>query len=219
MIATEEYLKTQNKGLAGTSFVIQGFGNVGTHAARILHEAGAKVVAIGDHTKSFYDEAGLDIPGAIEHVKAHRTLEKFAGPEIPRDDILGQPCDVLIPAALGDVITEDVAKELTTTLIVEAANGPTTPEGDKVLIERKIPVLPDIFANAGGVTVSYFEWAQNIQQFAWEYDRVKSELERIMRAAFVGLAECANKHNLDFRTAAFVVAIERVKYASDLRGY
>jgi len=219
VIATEEYLKTQNKTVDGATFVIQGFGNVGSHAARILHEMGGKVVAIGDHTKSLYDETGLNIPAAIAHVADHRTLEQLDGPTIGNDELLTKPCDVLIPAALGGVIDADVAGALQTNLIVEAANGPTTPEGDAVLIERDIPVLPDIYANAGGVTVSYFEWAQNIQQFAWDYDRVKNELEKIMRRAFAGLAKCAGKHDLDFRTAAFVVAIERVKHASDMRGY
>ncbi len=219
VIATEEFLQTQNKALAGTTFVIQGFGNVGSHAARILHEKGAKVIGIGDHTKSFYDPKGIDIPKALAHAAEHRTLEAFDGPAIPRDDILFQKCDVLIPAALGDVIDGDVAKRIDTSLVVEAANGPTTPEGDEVLHGRGIPCLPDIYANAGGVTVSYFEWAQNIQQFAWSYDRVREELDKIMRRSFASLAACAKKHNVDFRTAAFIVAIERVKHAGDIRGY
>lgn len=219
VIAVEEYLKTQSKGLKDTRFVFQGFGNVGSHAARILHEAGAKVVAIGDHTASFHDAAGIDIPAALAHCEQHRVLKGFEAPEIPSDELLIQPCDVLVPAALGDVIDGDVAKAVQCQVVVEAANGPTTPEGDEVLRRRDIVVLPDIYANAGGVTVSYFEWAQNIQCFAWEYDRVRSELEKVMREAFSGLAETAKQHNIDFRTAAFVRAIERVKHASDLRGY
>lgn len=219
VIATEEYLKTQSIGLSGTTIVIQGFGNVGSHAARIFFDAGAKVVAIGDHTKSVYDAKGLDIPAALAHVEKHRVLKDFAAPAIPNDEILTKPCDVLVPAALGDVIDAAVAKEVSCKLIVEAANGPTTPEGDEVLHGRGIPVLPDIYANAGGVTVSYFEWAQNIQQFAWEYERVRDELDKIMRRSFGELAEVAKKHKIDFRTAAFVQAIGRVKRASDLRGY
>src|SRR5690606_27755691 len=129
-----------------------------------------KIVAIGDHTGSYHDPKGLDIPAALEHVRQHTTLAGFAAPEIPSDQLLLTECDVLIPAALGDVINADVAKEVKTQLVVEAANGPTTPEGDAVLAARGITVLPDIFANAGGVTVSYFEWAQNIQQFAWDYE-------------------------------------------------
>ncbi len=219
VIATEEYLKTQGKGLGGTRFVFQGFGNVGSHACRILHEAGATIVAIGDHTVSFYDEKGIDIPAALEHVKNNRVLKGFEAPEIPSEELLLKPCDVLVPAALGEVIDGPVAKAVQCQLVVEAANGPTTPEGDEVLRGRDIVVLPDIYANAGGVTVSYFEWAQNIQCFAWEYERVRNELEKVMRNAFVGLADTAKKHDVDFRTAAFVKAIERVKHASDLRGY
>jgi glutamate dehydrogenase (NAD(P)+) len=219
VIAIEEYLKTQSKTLAGSTAVIQGFGNVGSHAARILHGAGARVLGIGDHTKSFYDPAGLNIPAALAHAAEHGSLQTFDGPEIPRDDILLQPCDVLIPAALGDVIDDHVAKALRTTLVVEAANGPTTPAGDEVLNGRKIPVLPDIYANAGGVTVSYFEWVQNIQQFSWDYERVRDELETIMRRSFATLAETVKTHNIDFRTAAFVTAIGRVKQASDMRGF
>jgi len=219
VIATEEYLKTQGKGLEGTKFVFQGFGNVGGHACRILHEAGAKVVAIGDHTASFYDAQGIDIPAALEYAQANRILKGFEAPEIPGEDLLLKPCDVLVPAALGDVIDGDIAKAVQCELVVEAANGPTTPEGDEVLRGRGIVVLPDIYANAGGVTVSYFEWAQNIQCFAWEYDRVRAELEKVMRGAFAGLADTAQRHQIDFRTAAFVQAIERVKHASDLRGY
>jgi glutamate dehydrogenase (NAD(P)+) len=126
---------------------------------------------------------------------------------------------VLVPAALGDVLDEHVSKDIQCKVVVEAANGPTTPEGDEVLHKRGIVVIPDIYANAGGVTVSYFEWAQNIQQFAWEYERVRAELDKIMRRAFTTLADTAKKHRVELRAAAFVTAIERVKYASNLRGY
>ncbi len=145
-------------------------------------------------------------------------LAGWGAPTITHEELLTRPCEVLIPAALGGVIDGDMAKELSCELVVEGANGPTTPMGDKILGERGIPLIPDIFANAGGVTVSYFEWTQNIQQFAWEEDRVRSELERIMRRAFKDLLETANKHRLELRTAAFVVAIERVWRASYLRG-
>ncbi|HHH27169.1 MAG TPA: glutamate dehydrogenase [Polyangiaceae bacterium] len=219
VIAAEEYMKSIDKTLDGATIVIQGFGNVGSHAARIFHEKGAKIIAIGDHTKTLRDEKGLDIPAALEHVRAHRTLEAFDGPTIDGSELLTTKCDILVPAALGGVIDADVAKALDTELVVEAANGPTTPEGDAVLDSRKIAVLPDIFANAGGVTVSYFEWAQNIQAFPWGYDRVKSELEVMMRKAFKNLSDMRAKHDTSFRTAAFALAIERVKAASDTRGY
>jgi len=217
-IAIDEYLKTQNKHIAGSRFVIQGFGNVGSNTARLLSEMGGKIVALGDHTASFHDDAGLDIPSALAWVAKHRVLAGWGAPTITHEELLTRPCEVLIPAALGGVIDGDMAKELSCELVVEGANGPTTPAGDKILGERGIPLIPDIFANAGGVTVSYFEWTQNIQQFAWEEERVRSELERIMRRAFANLMETANKHRLELRTAAFVVAIERVWRASYLRG-
>ena len=218
MIAIEEYLKTQGKTLADVTYVIQGFGNVGSNAARLLHEAGGKVIGIGDHTGAFYDPKGLDIPGALLWTAAHRSLAGWPAPSLPRDAILMQACDVLIPAALGGVIHDAVARELRCSLVVEAANGPTTPGADQILGERGIVVLPDIYANAGGVTVSYFEWAQNIQQFAWEEARIRRELESIMRAAFASIAGVARARSVDLRTAAFIVAIERVARATALRG-
>jgi glutamate dehydrogenase (NAD(P)+) len=218
MIAIEEYLKTQDKVLADVTYVIQGFGNVGSNAARLLHEAGGKVIGIGDHTGAFYDPKGLDIPGALLWTAAHRSLAGWPAPSLPRDAILTQVCDVLIPAALGGVIHDAVARELQCGLVVEAANGPTTPGADKILGDRGIAVLPDIYANAGGVTVSYFEWAQNIQQFAWDEARIRRELESIMRTAFASLVGVARARSVDFRTAAFIVAIERVARATALRG-
>jgi len=220
LIATEEYLKHAGKQLSDATFVIQGFGNVGSHAARLITEAGGKVVGIGDHTGSFYNPAGIDVAGALAWTAAHRSLAGWSGASspIPRETILTRRCDVLIPAALGGVITPAVARELSCSLVVEAANGPTTPEADEVLHERGIAVIPDIYANAGGVTVSYFEWVQNIQQFAWDEARVRRELEAIMRPAFARVAEVARARAVDLRTAAFIVAIERVARATELRG-
>jgi glutamate dehydrogenase (NAD(P)+) len=219
MIATEEYLATQGKKLSDATFVIQGFGNVGSHAARLLHAAGGKVVGIGDHTASFYDPAGLDIPAALAWVRQNKTLSGFpSAPSLPNEALLLQRADVLIPAALGGVITASVAKDLQCGLVVEGANGPTTPDASDELGERGIVVLPDIFANAGGVTVSYFEWVQNIQQFAWDEARVRQELERLMRAAFADLRAFSEERKVDFRTAAFALAIQRVERATALRG-
>ncbi len=219
VIAIEEYLATKGKKVSGSTFVIQGFGNVGSHAARILDEKGGKVIAIGDHTKSLHDPNGLDISAALAHVAEHRTLEQFDGKTLPNDELLLVECDVLIPAALGDVIHEGNAKDLRTTLVVEAANGPTTPEADEILHGRDIDVIPDIYANAGGVTVSYFEWAQNIQQFPWSYERVRTELENIMRKAFKTIHEAQQQHSCHMRAAAFAVAIDRVRAASEMRGF
>jgi len=218
MIATEEYLKTQGKKLSDVTVVIQGFGNVGSHAARLFAAAGAKVVGLGDHTASFYDPKGLDVAAALAWVRERRVLSGFAAPSIPNDALLMQRCDVLVPAALGGVITSAVAKEMSCSLVVEGANAPTMPDANELLHKRGIPVLPDIYANAGGVTVSYFEWVQNIQQFAWDEARVRGELERLMRVAFSHLAEIARSRNVDMRTAAFILAIERVARATALRG-
>jgi glutamate dehydrogenase (NAD(P)+) len=218
LIATEEYLATQCKKVADSTFVIQGFGNVGSHAARLISTVGGTVVGIGDHTGSFYDPSGIDIPAALAWVRERRSLAGFPAPTVPKDTLLMQRCDVLIPAALGGVITHENAKELACSLIVEGANGPTTPEADEILRGREIAVLPDIFANAGGVTVSYFEWVQNVQQFPWDEARVRAELERLMRAAFGRIVDVARSRHVDFRTAAFVVAIERVARATAMRG-
>jgi glutamate dehydrogenase (NAD(P)+) len=218
LIVTEEHLRAQNKSIADATYVIQGFGNVGGHAARLLHAAGGKVIGIGDHTASFYDPKGLDIPAALAYAHKNRVLQGFGAPSVDSGALLTQKCDVLIPAALGGVITADVAKDLACSLVVEGANGPTTPEASDALHARGITVLPDILANAGGVTVSYFEWVQNIQQFAWDEARVRAELERIMRAAFAAVAAVARDKNVDLRTAAFLVAIERVARATALRG-
>lgn len=218
MIAIEEHLKTQGKTLRDATYVIQGFGNVGNNAARLLAEQGGKVVGIGDHTGSYYDPAGLDVQSALAWMAARRSLAGWQAPSIQRDAILTQRCDVLIPAALGGVITPSVAREVQCSLIVEGANGPTTPDADEVLHQRGIAVIPDIYANAGGVTVSYFEWVQNIQQFAWDEARVRRELETIMRPAYAKIAEVGRARGVDLRTAAFIVAIERVARATELRG-
>lgn len=219
VIAIEEFLRTQGHEVTEARCVVQGFGNVGSHTARILHEKGARVCGIGDHTASFYDPAGLNVPSALAWVREKKVLQGWSGgPSIPNGELLLQPCDVLVPAALGGVLTKDNAEALQCRIIAEGANGPTTPEADEILLRRGITVLPDIFANAGGVTVSYFEWVQNIQQFAWDETRVRVELERIMRKAFRDLTQAATTHRTDLRTAAFIVAIERVARAAQQRG-
>jgi glutamate dehydrogenase (NAD(P)+) len=219
MIACEEYLRTQQKKISDATYVVQGFGNVGSHSARLIHERGGKVVAIGDHTASYYDPEGIHIPAALAWVKERKVLAGWTGaPSIARDEILFQECDVLVPAALGGVITAENAHRIKGRVIIEGANGPTTPEADDLLHARGVVIVPDIYANAGGVTVSYFEWVQNIQQFYWEEIRVRTELEKIMRRAFQDLYTTAQSHQIDLRTAAFVVAIQRVAKATAQRG-
>jgi glutamate dehydrogenase (NAD(P)+) len=199
--------------------VIQGFGNVGSFAARFLHEAGGRVIAVSDVKGGIFNPEGLDVPALLRHVATHGGLTGFPGVDrITNAELLTTECDVLIPAALGGVITADNAAALRTGLVVEAANGPTDPDGDRILRQREIPVFPDILANAGGVVVSYFEWVQNIQQFSWNEQRVNSELETIMLKAYRKVREVALRRKVALRTAAFLIGIGRVGRAKTLRG-
>lgn len=216
---TEEALRTQNRQIGGSSFVIQGFGNVGSHTSRLLHELGGKIVATSDVSGGIYNPDGLDIPALLAWVREHKTIKGFPGGDLVSNEaLLMLPCDVLIPAALGHVITKDNASEIRASMIVEAANSPVTPEADEILDERGIMVVPDILANAGGVTVSYFEWTQNIQQFKWDLDKVNQELRRIMLRAFLTVYKLATEKKLSMRTAAFIVGIGRVGKATVLQG-
>jgi glutamate dehydrogenase (NAD(P)+) len=218
MIVLEEALAEQKRTLDGVTVALQGFGNVGRHAARLLAERGARIVAVGDHAGGVANEKGLDVAALSAWVGEHRTVkgfpggEAFAGPEV-----LFWNADVLIPAALGDVLTRDNAERVRAGLVVEGANAPTTPEADQILQRKGVTVVPDILANAGGVTVSYFEWAQNIQQFRWELERVNAELERVMRRAYADVREIARERRVDARTAALVLAIRRVGEAAMAR--
>jgi glutamate dehydrogenase (NAD(P)+) len=216
----EEMLADLGAGpVEGKRFAIQGFGNVGSWAARFLHERKGKVVAVSDVKGGVRNPEGLDIPALAAHVRQHGTVQGFSGTDdVSNDALLALDVDVLIPAALGGVLTRDNAREVRARYIVEAANGPTTPEADEIFQSRNIPVLPDIYANAGGVTVSYFEWVQNIQQFTWDEERVNTELHRHMREAYATLARVAREHRVPLRTAAFIVAIGRVGRATALRG-
>src|SRR3954453_1953599 len=199
-------------------FVVQGFGNVGSVAALELHRLGAKVVAVSDHTSGIVDTDGLDIPKVTEWIAEHRFLEKCPiGKKVGRVEVLEQPCDVLIPAAIERQITSENADRLNCKLIVEAANGPTTPEAERILDERGIRVVPDILANAGGVTVSYFEWVQDQQKYTWEIAQIKDRLRMQLRTATQRVAETADVRNLDWRTAAMTVAAKRVAEAAKLR--
>jgi len=218
-IACREALREARREIAGTTFVIQGFGNVGSFAARFLHEAGGKVIAVSDVKGGIRNPEGLDVPALLEHVKRTRSVVDFAGTDrISNDELLTTECDVLIPAALGGVITKDNADDLRTGLVVEAANGPIVPDGDHILRKREIPVIPDILANAGGVTVSYFEWVQNIQQFSWNEEKVNAELETVMTTAYRKVHEIAKQKSVPMRTAAFLLGIGRVGKATTLRG-
>ena len=215
VVALEEALATQGRSLEGVSVAMQGFGNVGSHAARLLSERGGTLVAVADHLGAVQNERGLDVPALLAWAAEHRTVKGFTGGE-PFDgaEIITWPAEVLIPAALEDAITEDLAPDVKASIIVEAANGPTTPAADEILRERGVIVIPDILANAGGVTVSYFEWAQNIQQYRWELKQVQSELDKTMRRAYADVRQVAEEKATDLRAAAFVLGIRRVARAA-----
>jgi len=215
MYALEEALRDRGQELSGTTIALQGFGNVGSNAARLIAERGGIIVAVADHMGGVANEKGLDIPDLVEWTAEHRTVAGFDGGEaFEGSEIITWPADVLIPAALEDAIDDENADQVQAQIIVEAANAPTTPAADTILHDKGVLIVPDIVANAGGVTVSYFEWAQNIQQFRWELDRVNSELERRMRRAYASVREVAKEKDVDLRTAAFVLAIRRVGRAA-----
>ncbi len=205
--------------LRGGRFVIQGFGNVGSWTAKYLHDAGAKVIAIADADGAVMNDKGLDIPALLSHAKEKKTVAGFPNADsFNKDRIFGVECEVLIPAALNGVITENNVGEINAKMVVEGANNPINPHADHILAEKGIPVVPDILANAGGVTVSYFEWTQNLQQFYWDESDIQKKLETIMNRAYAEVAEMAKKRNVKMRQAAFMVAIQRVYDAVLLRG-
>jgi glutamate dehydrogenase (NAD(P)+) len=203
-----------------TRVAIQGFGNVGSHTAKFLHEADCKVVAISDLSGGYYRAEGIDIPAAIRYSNEHgRSLEGYAQAEpITNEQLLELDVELLVPAALGSVITAENVARIQAPLIVEAANAPVRPEADDVLTERGVVIVPDILANAGGVTVSYFEWAQNRQYYSWNLDRVRQELERVMSTAFEEVWELSRERQVSLRTAAFMLGISRVGRATVLSG-
>ena len=210
-----EALDEQGKSFNDITVAVQGFGNVGSNAARLIAERGAKIVAVADHTGGVCKEEGLDIPALIAWTTEHGRVKGFsAGEAFENTEIITWDADVLVPAALEDAIHQDNAADVKAKIIVEGANGPTTPEADQILNERDILIIPDILANAGGVTVSYFEWAQNIQQFRWDEERVNLELDKKMSKAYRSVREVATQHDIDMRTAAFVLAIRRVGKAA-----
>ena len=215
MYALDEALNDRGQSLAGTTIAIQGFGNVGSNAARLTAERGAKIVAVADYVGAVANEAGLDIPALVDWAAKERTVAGFPGGE-PFDGVkvITWPADVLIPAALEGAITDKNAADVKAGIVVEAANAPTTPEADAILKDAGVLVVPDILANAGGVNVSYFEWVQNVQRFRWDLDRITAELEKSMRRAYASVREVAQERKIDLRTAAFVLAIQRVGRAT-----
>lgn len=219
LYAAECLFADMGKQVGDFTYGLQGFGNVGSWAARLFHDAGGKIVAVGDVTGAVRNRAGLNIPALYAHVQQTKSLLNFPGGEnFPADQVLYEPCDVLIPAALGDVLNAGNAGRVQASIILEGANHPTDPEADAIFNQRGITVLPDIYANAGGVTVSYFEWVQNIQEFRWDEEKVNAELRKVMRQAYADLSAVRAKYGCDLRTAAFVLAVDRVAKATALRG-
>lgn len=219
LIAIREVLADAGLSLAGQRFAIQGFGNVGSWLARLLYQQGAKIVAVSDvHGGSFRGD-GLDIEALTRHVLETGSVVNFPGSEpISNSELLAVECDVLVPAALGHVLTASNAGDVRAKFVLEAANGPTTAEADEILERRGILCVPDILANAGGVTVSYLEWTQNRQAQEWPEERVNKTLEEHMIAAHRATVRAMHEFSCSMRTAAFTVAVQRVKVATDLRG-
>jgi glutamate dehydrogenase (NAD(P)+) len=218
VITTDAVLEHLGRGIAGERFVVQGCGNVGAVVARELAERGGTVVGVSDISGGVVDPDGLDIPAICKWHDEHGYLRDFpGGRHVERTEILATPCDVLVPAALERQITLMNADRVDCSVVVEAANGPTTPEADRILSDRGILVVPDVLANAGGVTVSYFEWVQDQQRIPWHADEVATRLGGRMRDALARVIEAAERLDTDWRTAAQSVAIERVAEAARLR--
>ncbi|MDB5853385.1 MAG: glutamate dehydrogenase [Herminiimonas sp.] len=206
--------------VSGARIAVQGFGNVGGVAARLFTEAGATVVAVQDHSGTVFKESGIDVPTLLAHVAEHGGVAGFAGAEIMADgsQFWSVDCDILIPAALEQQINEKNANSIRARIILEGANGPTTPAADDVLHQRNVLVVPDVVANAGGVTVSYFEWVQDFSSFFWTEEEINLRLTRIMKEAFAGVWLLAQERKVSLRTAAFIVGCTRVLQAREMRG-
>jgi glutamate dehydrogenase (NAD(P)+) len=219
LYAAECLFADAHKQVKDFTYAIQGFGNVGSWAARLIHEAGGRVISVGDVTATIQNSSGLDVPMLIQHVKDSGSVKGFPGGNThDPESVLYEAVDVLIPAALGDVLTAKNAERVQAKYILEGANHPTDIEADALLQTRGVTMLPDIFANAGGVTVSYFEWVQNVQMYRWSEDHVNAELKKTMNKAYADLKLTKEKYQCDWRTAAFVLAVSRVGQAALLRG-
>jgi glutamate dehydrogenase (NAD(P)+) len=219
MFVADQALKRFGRDRATTRVIIQGFGNVGSQAARLMHEAGYKIIGVGDIRCGIINTRGLDIPKLLEYAGENKTVEGFAGGErIGKLEILEHDCDVLLPAATESVINSKNADRIKARILVEGANSPTTPPADAILFERGVFVVPDILANAGGVTVSYFEWVQDRQGYFWPEGMVNERLKHIQVAAFNDVVHYGEKHNVDNRIAAYMLAIDRVANTLKLRG-
>ncbi|RKY63198.1 MAG: glutamate dehydrogenase [Candidatus Latescibacterota bacterium] len=219
VLTTLEAMKELGIPKDGATVAVQGFGNVGRTVARLLYREGFRVIGISDSQGGTYNPKGLDVPALTEHEKEAGTVVGFPGGEdITNEELLALKCDVLVPAALENQITEENADKVRAKIVTEGANGPTTPEADTILYERGIFVIPDILANAGGVTVSYFEWVQSLQEFFWSEEEVNSRLRDIMVRSFHEVYEVHREERVDMRLAAYILAVGRVAEAFHTRG-
>ena len=216
----EEWSRIRKADPAGSSVVIQGFGQVGSWTARLIGRLGCNVIAISDQHGATYNSKGLDVDAVYKYHQENGSVKGFtSGEDLDNDELLELECDYLVPAAVEEVITVENADKIRAKAILEAANHPTTPAADSILNDRGVPILPDLLANAGGVTVSYFEWAQNIQQFQWDEERVNSELRERMTEATKQVVTRAVEEKVSLRESAFMIGVERVERAGTLRGF
>jgi glutamate dehydrogenase (NAD(P)+) len=219
LFVTRQAAKRLGMPLKGARVSIQGYGNAGSIAARLFYREGCRIVAVSDTRGGIYNEAGLDPAVVLRHKQERGSVVDFPNAQrVSAQDVLEVPCDIVIPAATEGVITAKNADRVQAQIIAEAANGPTTPEADAILFKKGCLVVPDILANAGGVTVSYFEWVQDLQSFFWGVEEITQKLEMIMNRAFTAVAEKADQHHCDMRLAANMLAISRVAEATQTRG-
>jgi glutamate dehydrogenase (NAD(P)+) len=219
MVACDESLRYLNMAVDGCRVIIQGFGNVGSNAARLMQEKGYKIVGIAERDGGLYNHTGIDIHQLLEYKYRNNTILGFRGAEaIPSDELLVSECEILIPAATENVITSRNADQVKARIVVEGANGPTTAVADEILSTKRIFIVPDILANAGGVTASYFEWVQDRQGYFWKESSVNEQLEEILRNSFEDVVRYAEAHDVNNRIAAYMLAIDRVAYTIKQRG-
>jgi glutamate dehydrogenase (NAD(P)+) len=218
-VTGREAARRLNLDLTGARVAVQGFGNVGSSAAELFNQAGSKIIAAQDHTGTIFNDRGFDMADLMAHVKATGGVGGFKGGEVMgNEEFWGVKCDILIPAALESQITAARALRVTAKLVLEGANGPTVPQADDILAERGILVVPDVICNAGGVTVSYFEWVQDFSSFFWTEDEINLRLDKIMMGALKKIWDTADRHKITLRTATFAVACERILTARKERG-
>jgi glutamate dehydrogenase (NAD(P)+) len=219
MLVTLEAMRHLGIPVEGARVVVQGFGNVGSTAARLCAQKGMKVIGISDRTTGIYNSDGIDLEAATEHVRTNAVLDDFRGGDVlTNPELLELDCEVLVPAAMENQITRANAPRIQARIICEGANGPTTANADAILEDKDVFVIPDILANAGGVTVSYFEWVQNREGYYWSLERVESRLKKIMVNSFKDVMRFTESHGVSPRTASYMLAIDRVAAVHRLRG-